>query len=143
MHAIRIPLGQLRVGLHKLRVETNHHIDRTERICQLCHLQEVEIESHFIFRCPVYYGIRRRFYFLLASFLRYTNQRCLALYLQETFRHRLTLLQPPSTSATTKRITDFFRALPASQGIKRTTDRSLDHDSRSVRIQESCPTRPH
>ena len=98
MHAIRIPLGQLKVGSHRLRVETDHHIDRTERICQLCHLQEVETESHFIFRCPVYYEIRGCFYFLfrgpqsLASFLRYTDQRCLALYLQETFRHHSILL---------------------------------------------------
>lgn len=38
MHALRIPLGQLRVGSHRLWVETNHHINRADRICQLCHL---------------------------------------------------------------------------------------------------------
>ena len=57
MHALRIPLGQLRVGSHRLRVETDHQIDRPDRIYQLCHLQEVETESHFIFRCPIYYEI--------------------------------------------------------------------------------------
>ena len=55
MHALRIPLGQFRVGSHRLRVELDHQIDRVDRICQLCHLREVETESNFIFRCSVYY----------------------------------------------------------------------------------------
>ena len=79
MHALRVPLGQFRVGSHRLRVESDHQIDRSDRICQLYHLQEVETESHFIFRCPVYYEIRGRFYCLfreaqtLAVFIRYTD----------------------------------------------------------------------
>lgn len=57
MHALRIPLGQLRVGSHRLRVETDHHIDRANRIFQLYHLQEIETETHFIFGCLAYYEI--------------------------------------------------------------------------------------
>jgi hypothetical protein len=41
MHALRIPLGQFRVGSHILRVEADHQIDRSDKICQLCHLREV------------------------------------------------------------------------------------------------------
>jgi hypothetical protein len=52
VHALCIPLGQFRVGSHRLRVETDHQIDRSDRICQLCHLQEVETEEHFIFSLP-------------------------------------------------------------------------------------------
>ena len=87
MHALQIPLEQFKVGSHRLRVDSDHQIDRSERICQLCHLQEVETESHFIFRCLIYYEIRGRFYCLfrapqtLAAFFKYTDKRCLALYI--------------------------------------------------------------
>lgn len=54
MHSLKIPLGQLKVGSHRLWVETDHHIPRSERIFQVCHLQEPEIEVHLIFRCPLY-----------------------------------------------------------------------------------------
>ena len=33
MHALRIPLGQLRVGSHRLQGEMDHQIDRLNRIC--------------------------------------------------------------------------------------------------------------
>lgn len=55
---LRIPLGQFRVGSHRLRVDVDHQIDLLDRICQLCHLWEVETKEHFIFRCPIYYEIR-------------------------------------------------------------------------------------
>lgn len=48
MYALRIPLGQFRIGSHRLRVETNHQVDRLDKLCQVCHLQEVETEVHFI-----------------------------------------------------------------------------------------------
>ena len=79
MHALLIPLGQFRVGSHRLRVESDHQINRADRVCQLCHLREVETESHFIFRCLVYYEIRGRFYCLfrgpqtLSAFFRYID----------------------------------------------------------------------
>ena len=64
MHAFCFPLGQFRVGPHRLRVETEHQIDRPDRICQVCHLQDVETEVHFIYGFPVYYEIRGRLHFL-------------------------------------------------------------------------------
>jgi hypothetical protein len=91
-HALRISPGQLRVESHRLRVETNHQIDRPDRIYQLCQLQEVKTKEHFIFRCPIYYEIRGLFHCLfkgmqtLTIFFRYLNQRCLALYIQEALR---------------------------------------------------------
>jgi hypothetical protein len=64
MHDPRIPLGQFRMGSHRLRVETDHQFDRSNRICQLCHLQEVETKEQFIFYCPIYYEITGRFHYL-------------------------------------------------------------------------------
>ncbi|KAH9303687.1 hypothetical protein KI387_008091, partial [Taxus chinensis] len=104
LQALRISLGQFRVGSHRLRVE-DHQLDRSERICQLCSLQEVETEEHFIFRCPIYYEIRGRFHCLFrehpsfAAFFRYCDQRCLALYLQEALKLRNETLQSPPRQA--------------------------------------------
>jgi hypothetical protein len=107
MHSLRIPLGQLRVGSHRLRVETDHHIPRSDRICQMCHLQEPETERHLIFRCPVYYEIRGRYYCLyrdsgdsLSTFFRYQDQRCLALFIREILSHRSQLLHAPPPPGT-------------------------------------------
>ena len=107
MHALQIPLKQVRVSSHRLRVETDHQIDRLNRICQLCHLHEVETDSHFIFKYPVYYEIGGLFHCLfrspetLASFFRYTDPRCLALYIQETLGLRAHILHPPTRTDTT------------------------------------------
>ena len=92
VHALHIPLGQFRVGSHRLRVETDHQVDRLDRLCQVCHLQEVETEVHFILRCSVYYEIIGRFHCLfrdsqtLTEFFRYPDQRCLAPSMQEALR---------------------------------------------------------
>ena len=43
-HALRFSLGSFRVGSHRLRVQTDHHMDRADRLCQLCTLAEVETE---------------------------------------------------------------------------------------------------
>ena len=89
MHALHIPLGQFRVGSHRLRVETNHQVDRPDRISLVFHLQEVKTEMHFILGCPVYYEIIGRFHCLfrdsqtLAEFFRYPDQKCLASSMQE------------------------------------------------------------
>ena len=63
-HTLFISLGSFRVGSHQLHIQTGHQIDRKDRIYLLCHLREVETESHFIFCCPIYYEIRGRFYCL-------------------------------------------------------------------------------
>jgi hypothetical protein len=87
MHALHIPLGQFRVSFCRLRVETDHHFDRSDRTCQLCHLHEFDTEEHFIFRCLIYYEIKGRFHCLfkgiqtLFGFFKYPDQRSLALYI--------------------------------------------------------------
>jgi hypothetical protein len=74
MHSLRIPLGQLLVGSHRLWIETNHHIPQYDRICQMCHLHEPKTEMHLIFRCPLYYEIRGHYHCL------YRDSKGLPLY---------------------------------------------------------------
>ena len=118
MHALHIPLGQFRVGSHRVRVQMDHQIDRPYRICQVCHLQEVETEVNFISGCPIYYEIRGRFHCLfrdsqtLASFFKYPDERFLALYMQEALRFHAHILQPPIRPNPTQSITTCFRVLP-------------------------------
>jgi hypothetical protein len=137
MHALCIQLGQFRVGSHRLQAETQHQIDRSDRICQVCHLQKVENKVHFIFRCPVYYEIRGRFHCLfresqiLTGFFKYLDQRCLALYIQEALRFRVHTLQPPIRPDSTQRIITFFTVLPLGRGTKRLTDISIDPNPKS------------
>ena len=87
MHTLHIPLGQFRVGTHRLRVEANHQIDHSDKIYQLCHLQEVKTKEHFILYYPIHYKIRGWFHCLfkepqtLSNFFRYLDQQCLILYM--------------------------------------------------------------
>jgi hypothetical protein len=104
MHSLKIPLEQLRVGSHRLRVETDHHLPRSNRVCQMCHQQEPKTERDLIFRCPMYYEIRGRYNCLsrdlggsLSTFFRYQDQRCLALFIREILSYRSQLLHAPPT----------------------------------------------
>ena len=64
IHALRIPLDQFRVGSHRLHVDIDHQIDRSNKTCHLGDLQEVKTEEHFSFCYPIYYEIRGRFHCL-------------------------------------------------------------------------------
>ena len=46
---------------HTLRIETGRHDNtpREERLCQLCNIEEIEDEDHFIRKCPTYEQIRQ------------------------------------------------------------------------------------
>ena len=136
-HALRFSLGSFRVGSHRLRARTDHHMDQADRLCQLCTLMEVETEIHFLFRCPLYYEIRGRFYCLfrdcssLSMFFSYIDQRCLALYLQEATHLRQNTLQSFHQRRTSDQlITTFFSPLSPLRGLKRPSTTS---HSRSVR----------
>ena len=95
MHSFHIPLSQFRVGFHRLQVETDHQIDRSDRICQLCHLLKVETEElHFLLR-----GTKT-----LTSLLRDPDQRCLAQYIQEPLRLRTQVIQPLTRPYSTRKI---------------------------------------
>jgi hypothetical protein len=104
----------------------------------LCHLQEVEIEVHFIFHCPIYYEIQGRYHCLfrelqtLSSFFKYPDQRCLALYMQEALRLHSHTLQPPPRPVSTQEITSFFMVLPSARGTKRQMDSGLGSNSKSM-----------
>ena len=56
-------IAKLRLSLHQLCIETGRHtgIERTERKCVLCDLNDIENEYHFVCRCPVYYNLRRQY----------------------------------------------------------------------------------
>lgn len=47
---LRFPHRQFRICSHQLQIESHHCIAEEERICQLCHLQKLVSEDHFIFR---------------------------------------------------------------------------------------------
>ena len=53
-------LAQLRLGVLPLRIETGRYrrLAVEQRICELCNLNVVEDELHFIFTCPLYGAIR-------------------------------------------------------------------------------------
>jgi hypothetical protein len=58
--------SQINLCVHRLRIETGRYerirnsqgnlgmLDRGERICLHCTLNEVEDESHMLFKCPIY-----------------------------------------------------------------------------------------
>ena len=127
-HALQISLGSFRVGSHCLRAQSDHQIAREERTCVFCTSGEVENEAHFLFRCPIYYEIRGRFFclfrecFSLYDFFSYYDQRCLALYIREATTLRDSMIQSllPHRPSSTQRITDFFTPL-LSRGVKRSS----------------------
>ena len=68
-------LAQLRMGILPLHIETGRYknvFDRetgihrkmnvNERTCNVCKLDIVEDEKHFLFNCNIYYNERREFY---------------------------------------------------------------------------------
>jgi hypothetical protein len=119
MHSLKIPLGQFRVSSHQLRIETDHHIPQSDRICQMCHLQEPETEMHLIFSCPIYYEIRGCYHCLywdwrgsLSTFFLHKDQRCLALFIREIFDRRSQFLHAMPRIGMTRTITSYFYVDP-------------------------------
>lgn len=116
----------LRVGSHRLRIQVNHHIAREDRVCTLCTLVEAGSQIHFLFKCPIYYEIRGRFYCLfrdcrsLSDFFRYTDQHCITLYLRESLQLRDHTLQLsfPRSQIRAQLITTFFSPLTPAWGVK-------------------------
>jgi hypothetical protein len=56
----RSHLAQFRCGILPLRVETGRFVglNQNDRLCQICHNNEVEDESHFLLKCSAYQDIR-------------------------------------------------------------------------------------
>ena len=144
MHPLRIPLGQLQVRSHRPQIETNHHIPRSDRIRQMCHLQEPKTEVHLIFRCPIYYEIEGCFHCLyresrssLSTFFRYQDQRCLALFIREIFCHRSQFLHATPRSWMTRTIKSYFHANPSDRSNKRRAESQDAIDSGLVKPRAS------
>ena len=49
-------ITRFRVSAHTLLIEKGryHNIERGKRICQMCDMNDVEDEYHFILKCPFY-----------------------------------------------------------------------------------------
>jgi hypothetical protein len=58
-------LTKLRISAHKLRIESARYgrdrLERHERTCQLCDLNEIEDEFHFVLKCRVFKELRTKF----------------------------------------------------------------------------------
>ena len=56
-------LAKLRLGVLPLEIEKGRrsNLDRSDRLCKLCHANEVEDEIHFLLKCPVLESTRCQF----------------------------------------------------------------------------------
>ena len=68
----RAHLAQFHFGILPLKIETGRFIRQAlpERICNLCQLNEIENEIHFLIKCPKYETLRQVLYQKIIS----TNQ---------------------------------------------------------------------
>ena len=89
---------------HSLRIETGRYdkIPREQRRCQLCNLDEIEHEDHFIMECPTYNEIRQE---SPIEFQNYANTEALfhmeePLKIAEFLRKAYTLRDQLTTPAT-------------------------------------------
>lgn len=59
----RNAIAKIRLSSHSLNIETGRHrnIDRSQRKCTLCNLNDLEDEYHFILICPVYSELRKAY----------------------------------------------------------------------------------
>ena len=55
--------GHLRLSSHKLNIEIGRHnnIDRQDRKCIICNLNDIEDEFHFVLVCPDYINLRNAY----------------------------------------------------------------------------------
>ena len=55
-----IRITRLRISAHTLLIKKGryHNIERGKRICQMCAINDVEDEYHFILKCPFYINLR-------------------------------------------------------------------------------------
>ena len=55
-------LSKLRLTSHKLRIETGRHenIERNQRVCTWCNLNDLEDEFYFVLVCPFYETLRKQ-----------------------------------------------------------------------------------
>ena len=72
-------LAKIRLSSHQLNIEVGRHrnIDRLNKICTLCNMNEIEDEYHFILICPFYKNLRenyiKRYFFIWPSTYKLTQ----------------------------------------------------------------------
>ena len=59
----RNAIAKLRLSSHQLSIETGRHrnIDRPNRKCTVCNLNDIEDEFHFTLICPAYEDLRKQY----------------------------------------------------------------------------------
>ena len=59
----RNALAKLRLSSHSLNIETGRHrnIDRSNRKCSACNLNDIEDEFHFTLICSAYENLRKQY----------------------------------------------------------------------------------
>ena len=103
----RISLARFRCSSHDLYIEKGRYsnINREQRVCQVCDLNTVEDEFHFLLVCPAYSALRykyiqERYYVhlnnnklsLLLNSSNYNVIQNLSIYVNSAMLHRRTLL---------------------------------------------------
>lgn len=104
---LRNALAKLRLSSHQLCIETGRHrnIERVDRKCIVCNLNDIEDEVHFTLMCPAYADLRRQYihnyfynrpsvhkYTVLLNSSKLTVLKNLALYVIKAFKLRDNLL---------------------------------------------------
>jgi hypothetical protein len=81
------------------------------------------MEEHHIYRFPIYYEIRGRYHYLfqdsgssMSPFSCYPEQKCLALFVREEFKHKSRSLHVSSQQEAFRRIITYFSIAPSNQG---------------------------
>ena len=82
---VRSMIGQLRFRILTLHLETGRYYRKKveERICQVCTLDEVEDEQHFLCQCTAYDNIRKEFY----DYVQSINDNFIIMNDDEKFMH--------------------------------------------------------
>ena len=103
-------ISKLRLSSHPLNIETGRHrrigrIDRSNRKCTLCNLNDIEDEFHFTLICPAYENIRKQYidkyfynrpsvykFIILLNSVKPKVLKNLALYIIKSFKLRDSLI---------------------------------------------------
>ena len=67
----RMALVKLRISNHKLMIEIGRYNQTTKdnRHCPFCGCNVIEDEVHFLFQCPTYSMIRKKFYYKVKTLI--------------------------------------------------------------------------
>ena len=95
-------IAKLRCSSHLLEIEKGRHKKKNvgDRLCQMCPMNAVEDENHFLTNCTAYTSLRRRHGYTGKNSIEIMNdadQNNLSIYLSRSFDIRKNKLDPPTT----------------------------------------------